>query len=325
MENDILISIIIPVYNVEKYLERCLNSVINQTYKNLEIILIDDGSTDGSGKICDEFTKKDNRIIVIHKENGGVSSARNKGLEIAQGEYIGFVDSDDYIEENMYEVLFENLVNFNVDISMCNYNILKNNKKTFHKHTMENGLLITENKKFLELLRLNYYKGFLYNKLFKAKMIKKMKLDVNIHICEDLLLIAQLTNQCKKYYFDNRCLYNYVIREDSAINGKINDKKFSVLDAYRKVIEIVKQYGNELTIKYEFDYFKWENDLIKQSGRKDESLEKESVLLFNTIMKSQYASFNEKLEVFIRYRMYGIYNIFRNLYHKILNLRKDNQ
>ncbi|HJA50079.1 MAG TPA: glycosyltransferase, partial [Candidatus Fusicatenibacter intestinipullorum] len=91
------ISVIIPVYNVEKYLKRCLDSVINQTYKNLEIILIDDGSTDNSGKICDEYAQKDERIIVIHKENGGVSSARNKGLDICIGDYISFIDSDDWI------------------------------------------------------------------------------------------------------------------------------------------------------------------------------------------------------------------------------------
>ena len=105
-----LISIIIPVYNVEKYLEDCLNSVVNQTYKNLEIILIDDGSTDNSGKICDLYAKKDNRIVVIHKENAGVSSARNVGLKIAKGLYIGFVDPDDYIAEDMYEILYQNII-----------------------------------------------------------------------------------------------------------------------------------------------------------------------------------------------------------------------
>lgn len=106
---DDLISVIVPVYNVEKYLHKCINSILNQTYKNLEIILIDDGSTDNSGKICDEYALKDNRIKVIHKENGGLSSARNAGLDICSGDYIGFVDSDDYIAEDMYEYLYVNL------------------------------------------------------------------------------------------------------------------------------------------------------------------------------------------------------------------------
>lgn len=96
-----LVSVIVPVYNVEKYLERCINSIIQQSYNNLEIILIDDGSTDASGKICDEYKEKDDRIIVIHKENGGLSDARNAGIKIFTGEYVTFIDSDDYVSKNM--------------------------------------------------------------------------------------------------------------------------------------------------------------------------------------------------------------------------------
>ena len=110
-----LISVIIPVYNVEKYLEKCINSVIGQTYKNIEIIIVDDGSTDKSGLICDFFAGKDTRIVVIHKVNGGLSSARNAGLDIAKGDYIGFVDSDDWIEPDMYECLLCNMLKENAD------------------------------------------------------------------------------------------------------------------------------------------------------------------------------------------------------------------
>ena len=104
--NKPLISIIIPVYNAEKYLKKCLDSVINQTYKNLEIILVDDGSTDKSPEICDKYAEKDSRIIVLHKENGGVSSSRNAGLDIFKGEYLSFVDSDDYVEPDYIEYLY---------------------------------------------------------------------------------------------------------------------------------------------------------------------------------------------------------------------------
>ena len=121
-----LISIIVPVYNVEQYLDDCLVSILNQTYKNLEIILIDDGSTDNSGKICDEYAKKDSRIIVFHKENGGVSSARNAGLRIAKGIYIGFVDPDDWIAEDMYEVLYLNAKKYDADVSVCKSKIVIN-------------------------------------------------------------------------------------------------------------------------------------------------------------------------------------------------------
>ena len=115
------ISVIVPVYNVEQYLDRCVDSIINQTYKNLEIILINDGSTDNSGQLCDELAKKDDRIRVIHKENGGLSDARNVGINVAEAELIGFIDSDDYIDEDMYEVLMTNLKRANADLSMCGH------------------------------------------------------------------------------------------------------------------------------------------------------------------------------------------------------------
>lgn len=111
-----LISVIIPVYNIEKYLERCVDSVCNQTYQNIEVLLVDDGSTDSSGKLCEQLAQKDDRIKVFHKENGGSSSARNLGLSNAKGEYVGFVDSDDYISEDMYELLYEAAVEYSTDI-----------------------------------------------------------------------------------------------------------------------------------------------------------------------------------------------------------------
>ena len=112
-----LISIIVPVYNVEKYIRRCINSILNQTYQYLEIILVDDGSTDNSGLICDKYAHMDNRITVIHKKNGGLSSARNTGIDIAKGAYIGFIDSDDWIAPETYEVLYRNLVHYDADVS----------------------------------------------------------------------------------------------------------------------------------------------------------------------------------------------------------------
>lgn len=126
------ISIVVPIYNVEKYLDQCVKSIINQTYKNLEIILVNDGSIDNSGKICDKYKRQDNRVIVIHKENGGSSDARNVGIQIATGKYIGFVDSDDYIEKDMYEFLYNNMINENADISCCNRFLLWSNKKQIY-------------------------------------------------------------------------------------------------------------------------------------------------------------------------------------------------
>ena len=118
------ISIIVPVYNVEKYLKKCIDSIVNQTYKNLEIILVDDGATDRSGEICDELAKLDNRIKVYHKKNGGLSDARNYGVERATGSYVGFVDSDDYIDAEMYEKLYEAITKEAADVAECNLKIV---------------------------------------------------------------------------------------------------------------------------------------------------------------------------------------------------------
>lgn len=124
-----LLSIIVPVYNVKSYLKKCVESIINQTYTNLQIILVDDGSTDGSQDICDEFAQRDSRIVVIHKENGGQSTARNVGMDRAKGVYIAFVDSDDWLEPNMYEALISQLEKHEADIVACSFYECKGDEK----------------------------------------------------------------------------------------------------------------------------------------------------------------------------------------------------
>ena len=124
-----LLSIIVPVYNVEKYIERCIKSILNQSFTNFELILVDDGSPDNCGKICDEYKKKDSRIKVIHKKNGGLSDARNAGIERAKGEYIAFVDSDDFINKYMYEILYKNAKKWDADISICNFKMVCENDR----------------------------------------------------------------------------------------------------------------------------------------------------------------------------------------------------
>ena len=128
---------IVPIYHVEKYLHRCIDSIIEQTYKNLEIILVDDGSGDACSGICDEYARKDTRIVVIHKENGGLSDARNKGIEIAKGEYLTFVDSDDYIHRDMYTILMEALIHTGSDLSMCSYKYVYDGRMKQMRHFVQ--------------------------------------------------------------------------------------------------------------------------------------------------------------------------------------------
>ena len=140
MEN--LISVIVPVYNIEAYLRKCIDSILAQTYTNLEIILVDDGSTDNSGEICNEYAAKDARIRVIHKGNGGLSSARNTGIDIATGKYIGFVDSDDYLAPDMYEKLLGAIVNNHADISVCNVHHVDENEELISSTFLFTPLII---------------------------------------------------------------------------------------------------------------------------------------------------------------------------------------
>lgn len=141
-----LVSVVVPVYNVEKYLDRCLASIMNQTYKNLEIILVDDGSKDTSGHICDEYAKKDNRIKVVHKKNGGLSSARNAGLRVATGKFVGFIDSDDDIELDMYEKMANTMKKYDVDFVMADYLRIFNSGKNFKKSINIDGGHYDKNK-----------------------------------------------------------------------------------------------------------------------------------------------------------------------------------
>ena len=232
-----LVSVIIPIYNTDKYLDKCLNSIINQTYKNIEIILIDDGSTDNSLDICKKYEHVDNRIKLLSTENKGVSSARNLGIKYSTGEYIIFIDSDDFIELNMIESLYTNIKN--VDISICNYYKVKNNKKTKNLSIKYDGI-IDNNKFFKYLFEDNTYGGYLWNKLIRKNVLEGCLFDEKINYMEDLIFLAQVSKNCYKvYYKSDLFLYNYVLRENSLIsNQKINELN---LDSFEKVINILEK------------------------------------------------------------------------------------
>lgn len=189
------VSIIIPVYNVERYLHRCIDSVLNQTLQDIEIILIDDGSTDSSPDICDGYGSKYQNIRVFHKENGGASSARNLGIEKATGEYIGFVDSDDYISPDMYEKLYTALKDFDCEIAMCNYQTVKDNKAL---RTGKIGFVADARVCHDECVRLmqtaheSNYLWFNWNKLYSYDVIKgnNIRFDTGIPYGEDTPFVS---------------------------------------------------------------------------------------------------------------------------------------
>lgn len=213
----ILISIIVPVYNVEQYLEKCVKSIQNQTYKNIEIILIDDGSTDNSGTICDNIAKSDERIKVVHKKNEGLSATRNYGIKLARGEYIGFVDSDDYIDDDMYEILV-NLCEFNnADISMVAYKKIKGNK--IIEVSADDGAIEKYDKiEGLKKILLNTdIENHACNKLFRRYIFDKILFPVGKKF-EDIYAMAKFFEQANKIIYKKEAKYNYLQRNNSIVN-----------------------------------------------------------------------------------------------------------
>ena len=239
-----LISIIVPIYNMEKYLVKCIDSIINQTYKNLEIILVDDGSTDKSSIICDEYKKIDSRIKVIHKSNGGLSSARNAGLDIAMGSLIGFVDSDDYIEETMYEKMKNNMDYYKSDISVCNFYYVKNGKKEISMKNLSSN--IAEGKTKFDNLYNEYvsYGVYAWNKLYKKELFDNIRYP-NGKIFEDTYIICDLLEKARRVSYLIEPLYNYVFR-DGSICHSFTINHFDIINSFNNNINFFnkKKYYN---------------------------------------------------------------------------------
>lgn len=240
-----LISVIIPIYKVEKYLKKCINSVLNQTYSNLEIILVDDGSPDNCRKICDNYKKKDKRIKVIHKKNGGLSDARNKGIAIAQGKYISFIDSDDYIEKNMIELLYNNLKKENADISICNYYTFNEEQEKLEKESPDTAKqeieIFNSQSALKKLMSKNSFGDYAWNKLYSAKLFSKVKYPVGKKM-EDLGTTYKLFLLSNKIVYTNKKLYNYLQRNGSIANSKteslMKDRMDLAIDRYNNIKKI---------------------------------------------------------------------------------------
>lgn len=230
------ISVIVPIYKVERYLNRCIKSIVNQTYSNLEIILVDDGSPDRCGFICDKWMATDKRIKVIHKKNGGLSSARNKGIELSTGKYIMFIDSDDYIKNNMVEVLYNNLIETDADISICDFIRCRKNKRHYNNYTNKR-FVIDDNKKYkmLERNEYNVVSVVQWNKLFKKEIFKNIKYPVG-KIHEDEAVIAQEFYNAKRISYILKPLYYYRMRDDSIMH-QVSVKRFDAVYGFDKRID----------------------------------------------------------------------------------------
>lgn len=216
------ISIIVPVYNVEKYVEKCIQSLINQSYKNIEIILVDDGSNDRSNKIIDEYAKVDSRILTIHQKNKGVSAARNAGLKVATGEYVGFVDPDDYVDYQMYETMLKKIELNMSDFAVCGFSKVTELSDKEEIFEIKDELLSP--KKCVEDLfdfRGGYaIKPSVCNKLFRRDKIGDLKFDENIGISEDLKFVVQYILKCNSIVYVKQAFYKNLQRDGSTTRSK---------------------------------------------------------------------------------------------------------
>lgn len=245
------ISIIIPVYNTEKYIEKCIRSVLAQTYENLEIICVDDGSEDASGSILDKISKEDDRLHVIHNKRSGVGVSRNIAMQAATGDYYGFVDSDDYIASDMYGTLLEAIEKSNVDIVTCNYYLDYDGKIEIAKNEKKVPDIPMETKEFLQYVwERDIYKGvanYLWTKLYKKELIKNDKGELinrfeNGFSGTDIIFNAMVCTQAKDILYIDIPLYYYTQRNDSIVHSssaQINT--LSWVEAYERIIDIYNE------------------------------------------------------------------------------------
>lgn len=231
-----LISIIVPIYGVEKYIAGCIESLINQTYKNLEIILVDDGSIDNSGAICDEYAKKDQRIIVIHKKNEGVATARNEALKIATGDYLGFVDGDDTVNLKMYEKMLKLMQKYDSDIVMCSHQKVSSDELgniIIPKLEDEHEEYIVSKSEALKSMILDGDVGnFACTKLFKKELFDGITYPDG-KVYEDVATTYRVVDKANKIVYTNERLYNYLYGRNGSITSSFTPKKIlDSLDAY---------------------------------------------------------------------------------------------
>ena len=221
------ISVVIPAYNVEPYLARCLDSLLRQEYENMEIIVVNDGSTDDTGRIMEEYAVRDERIKAVHKINGGVTSARLYGLAQATGDWIGFVDGDDYVEPDMYLRLLRNAYTHQAQISHCGYQMVYPNGKIVPYYNTGKLLIQKDTEGCTALLDGKFIEPGLVNKMFRRELFEGLTdwMDSSIRIYEDLMMCFYLFRQCSVVVYEDFCPYNYALRRGSAMISRLNEHK----------------------------------------------------------------------------------------------------
>ncbi len=318
-----LISVVVPIYNVEKYLRKCLDSILEQTYCNLDIILVDDESPDNCGKIIEEYKKKDQRVRTIHQKNGGLSDARNAGIKIANGEYIIFIDSDDWVEKKMIEILYRNIEKYNSDISICEFIEEDDNGKVLSKKQY--------NYKFKEfntfdaikdLILQNTLTNHAWNKLYKINLFNNVRYPKG-QLMEDVSTTYKLIENSSKVVYQNIPLYHYIQRESSILGNitekRIKDQEFAFFKRneylYNKYPELnnIIQLDNLLNVKTLY--------YLSIMGNYKELYNSEQYKMYYKAYKPLYKSLKNDIKAMNNVSL-NMFYINRNLYKTYVKLKK---
>lgn len=271
------ISLVVPIYNVEKYLRKCLDSLLAQTFSDIEIILVNDGSSDNSLGICEEYLQKDTRITLINKKNGGLSDARNVGLKIAKGDYIGFVDSDDWVEPNMYEVLYKLSIKENADISTCLLRVHSKDKK--HVQYSPYVFKVFDSKNAIHSLYKGELSGFAaYNKLYRRSLFENIQFPIG-RVYEDAAIMYILYNTANKIAFTNKPLYNYLRREGSITNSGFSEKRFDIIHNYYETYSFMEKNYPEMCTKINQQFYESLRNMIVDITNEGEMLKNKKYVL----------------------------------------------
>lgn len=250
-----LVSVIVPVYNAVQYLTQCLDSILGQTYKNLEIILVNDGSTDESGKVCDDYKKKDSRVVVIHQENRGVSSARNNGLKHMTGEWLCFVDADDVVQTNYIEYLYNLANTFNAEVSACGYT--KINRNDIYKVITNNSneyTFFSAAEAIEDMLYKKKISTYCCAKMFRKKAIKQVFFQEDLKVAEDFDFTIRILENVKKVVYGSQNLYLYIQNLTSCMHGTDWEKYSYAIKNFEKMKEsiLIKNELRDAYVNFQF-------------------------------------------------------------------------
>lgn len=309
-----IVSVVVPVYNVEAYLDRCVESLVNQTLQDIEIILVDDGSTDGSPALCDAWAEKDVRIRVIHKENGGLSDARNVGVSFAQAEWVGFVDSDDHVSPEMYEVLYRNLLESHADMSICGiYNVYANRIEKPNRSDRE---ILTSEEAIKLCLHGKDISVTAVNRLYPASVFNHVRFPKG-KTTEDGFTAIDFLSHTHKVVVDYAPQYYYEHRAGTLSTRPYDNRSYDVVDAYEHNLEIVKQ---ECPSAIEVAMFRcyWArftvlDSMLIEGAQQDETRKREIIAYlrghYSDIMSNPYVGQGRKIAMkalMVSWHMYSV-------------------